>query len=57
MRALVWQCTQDIRCVTVLAPKIEDEQDAIIKGTTCSICGSEAMRPWTLTNASGWKDS
>jgi threonine dehydrogenase-like Zn-dependent dehydrogenase len=41
MRALVWHGTQDIRCDTVPDPKIEDERDAIIKVTTCAICGSD----------------
>jgi threonine dehydrogenase-like Zn-dependent dehydrogenase len=41
MRALVWHGTQDIRCDTVPDPKIEDERDAIIRVTTCAICGSD----------------
>ncbi|GJE42376.1 zinc-dependent alcohol dehydrogenase [Methylobacterium soli] len=41
MRALVWHGTQDIRCDTVPDPKIEDDRDAIIKVTTCAICGSD----------------
>jgi threonine dehydrogenase-like Zn-dependent dehydrogenase len=41
MRALVWHGTEDIRCDTVPDPKIEDERDAIIKVTTCAICGSD----------------
>ena len=40
-RALVWHGTQDIRCDTVPDPKIEDDRDAIIKMTTCAICGSD----------------
>ncbi|MHB2204895.1 zinc-dependent alcohol dehydrogenase [Methylobacterium sp. CM6257] len=41
MRALVWHGTEDIRCDTVPDPKIEDDRDAIIKVTTCAICGSD----------------
>jgi threonine dehydrogenase-like Zn-dependent dehydrogenase len=41
MRALVWHGTQDIRCDTVPDPEIEDGQDAIIKVTSCAICGSD----------------
>jgi threonine dehydrogenase-like Zn-dependent dehydrogenase len=41
MRALCWHGKEDIRCDTVPDPKIEDPRDAIIKVTTCAICGSD----------------
>jgi threonine dehydrogenase-like Zn-dependent dehydrogenase len=41
MRALVWHGTADIRCETVPDPGIEDERDAIVKVTSCAICGSD----------------
>jgi threonine dehydrogenase-like Zn-dependent dehydrogenase len=41
MRALVWHGTTDIRCDTVPDPTIEDGRDAIIKVTSCAICGSD----------------
>ena len=41
MRALVWHGTQDIRCDTVPDPEIEDDRDAIIRVTSCAICGSD----------------
>ncbi len=41
MKALVWHGTQDIRCDTVPDPRIEDDRDAIIKVTSCAICGSD----------------
>jgi threonine dehydrogenase-like Zn-dependent dehydrogenase len=41
MRALVWHGTADIRCDTVADPEIEDDGDAIVKVTTCAICGSD----------------
>ena len=41
MRALVWHGKKDIRCDTVPDPTIEDSRDAIIKVTTCAICGSD----------------
>ena len=41
MKALVWHGTTDIRCDTVPDPKIEQGRDAIIKVTTCAICGSD----------------
>ena len=41
MRALVWHGKEDIRCDTVEDPKIEDPRDAIIKVTSCAICGSD----------------
>jgi threonine dehydrogenase-like Zn-dependent dehydrogenase len=41
MRALCWQGKGDIRCESVPDPTIEDGRDAIIKVTTCAICGSD----------------
>ena len=41
MKALVWHGTQDIRCESVPDPRIEDDRDAIIKVTSCAICGSD----------------
>ena len=41
MKALVWHGTADIRCDTVPDPEIEDGRDAIIKVTSCAICGSD----------------
>jgi threonine dehydrogenase-like Zn-dependent dehydrogenase len=41
MKALVWHGKEDIRCDTVTDPKIEDPRDAIIKVTSCAICGSD----------------
>ncbi|MFE1598547.1 zinc-dependent alcohol dehydrogenase [Methylobacterium sp. ID0610] len=41
MKALVWHGTADIRCESVPDPVIEDDRDAIIRVTTCAICGSD----------------
>ncbi|HSC18595.1 MAG TPA: zinc-dependent alcohol dehydrogenase [Rhizomicrobium sp.] len=41
MKALVWHGKEDIRCDTVTDPEIEDERDAIIRVTSCAICGSD----------------
>jgi threonine dehydrogenase-like Zn-dependent dehydrogenase len=41
MKALVWHGKEDIRCDTVSDPRIEDPRDAIIKVTSCAICGSD----------------
>ncbi|RYB07063.1 zinc-dependent alcohol dehydrogenase [Lichenibacterium ramalinae] len=41
MKALVWHGTADIRCDSVPDPRIEDPRDAIIKVTSCAICGSD----------------
>src|SRR6201995_281765 len=41
MKALVWHGTADIRCDTVPDPRIEEDRDAIIKVTSCAICGSD----------------
>jgi threonine dehydrogenase-like Zn-dependent dehydrogenase len=41
MKALTWHGTGDIRCETVDDPFIQDDRDAIIKVTSCAICGSD----------------
>jgi threonine dehydrogenase-like Zn-dependent dehydrogenase len=41
MRALVWHGKEDIRCDTVTDPEIEGPRDAIVKVTSCAICGSD----------------
>ncbi len=41
MRALVWHGKEDIRCDTVSDPEIQEPRDAIIKVTSCAICGSD----------------
>ena len=41
MRALCWHGKGDVRCDTVPDPKIEHPRDAIIKVTSCAICGSD----------------
>jgi threonine dehydrogenase-like Zn-dependent dehydrogenase len=41
MRALVWHGKEDIRCDEVTDPEIEDPRDAIIRVTSCAICGSD----------------
>ena len=41
MKALVWHAKEDIRYETVPDPEIEEDGDAIIKVTTCAICGSD----------------
>jgi threonine dehydrogenase-like Zn-dependent dehydrogenase len=41
MRALVWHGKEDIRCDIVTDPEIEDARDAIVKVTSCAICGSD----------------
>jgi threonine dehydrogenase-like Zn-dependent dehydrogenase len=41
MKAVVWHGTADIRCESVPDPGIEHERDAIIKVTSCAICGSD----------------
>lgn len=41
MKALVWNGPQDIRCETVPDPTIEHPRDAIIKVSSCAICGSD----------------
>ena len=41
MRALRWHGKHDIRCDTVPDPVMEEGCDAIIKVSTCAICGSD----------------
>ena len=41
MRALVWHGKEDVRYDTVSDPEIEHPRDAIIKVTSCAICGSD----------------
>jgi threonine dehydrogenase-like Zn-dependent dehydrogenase len=41
MRALVWHGTHDVRCDTVPDPRIEAPRDAIVRVTSCAICGSD----------------
>ena len=43
MKALVWHGTTDIRCDSIPDPRIEHERDAIIKVTSCAICGSACI--------------
>ena len=41
MRALCWHGKQDVRYETVPDPRIENPHDAIIRMTSCAICGSD----------------
>ncbi|TDR95653.1 zinc-dependent alcohol dehydrogenase [Enterovirga rhinocerotis] len=41
MKALCWHGKGDIRCETVPDPIIEHPRDAIIRVTSCAICGSD----------------
>ena len=41
MRALRYHGKEDIRCDTVPDPQIEHPRDAIVKVTSCAICGSD----------------
>jgi len=41
MKALCWEGKMDVRCETVPDPRIEHERDAIVKVTSCAICGSD----------------
>jgi threonine dehydrogenase-like Zn-dependent dehydrogenase len=41
MKALVWHGKEDIRYDTVSDPAIEHPRDAIVKVTSCAICGSD----------------
>lgn len=41
MKALVWHGKEDIRYDTVSDPSIEEPRDAIVKVTSCAICGSD----------------
>ena len=41
MRALCWHGKSDIRCDIVPDPRIEEPRDAIVRITSCAICGSD----------------
>ena len=41
MKALCWHGKKDIRCDTVPDPSIEEPRDAIVKVSSCAICGSD----------------
>jgi threonine dehydrogenase-like Zn-dependent dehydrogenase len=41
MKALRWHGKADIRCEEAPDPRIEDARDAIIKVSSCAICGSD----------------
>ena len=41
MKALVWHGKEDIRCETVPDARVEQPTDAVIKVTSCAICGSD----------------
>jgi threonine dehydrogenase-like Zn-dependent dehydrogenase len=41
VRALCWHGKKDIRCDEVPDPRIEEPRDAIVKVTSCAICGSD----------------
>ncbi|MBV9654921.1 MAG: glutathione-dependent formaldehyde dehydrogenase [Acetobacteraceae bacterium] len=41
MKALTWHGKGDIRCESVPDPKIEHPRDAVIRVTSCAICGSD----------------
>ncbi len=41
MKALCWHGKKDIRCDSVPDPQIEHPRDAIVKVTSCAICGSD----------------
>jgi threonine dehydrogenase-like Zn-dependent dehydrogenase len=41
MKALCWHGKKDIRCDNVPDPQIEHPRDAIVKVSTCAICGSD----------------
>ena len=41
MRALRWHGKHDVRCDSVPDPRIEAPRDAIIKVSSCAICGSD----------------
>ena len=41
MRAITWHGKHDMRCEQVPDPKIEEGRDAIIRVTSCAICGSD----------------
>jgi len=41
VRAICWHGKKDVRCDTVPDPVIEEPRDAIVKVTSCAICGSD----------------
>jgi threonine dehydrogenase-like Zn-dependent dehydrogenase len=41
MKALCWHGKKDVRYDTVPDPRIEEPRDAIVKVTSCAICGSD----------------
>ncbi|MEW6707343.1 MAG: zinc-dependent alcohol dehydrogenase [Pseudomonadota bacterium] len=41
MKALCWHGKQDVRCDSVPDPCIEEPRDAIVKVSSCAICGSD----------------
>ncbi|WP_026873459.1 zinc-dependent alcohol dehydrogenase [Inquilinus limosus] len=41
MKALCWHGREDIRCDTVPDPGIEHPRDAVVRVTSCAICGSD----------------
>ncbi|KAB0677198.1 zinc-dependent alcohol dehydrogenase [Aureimonas leprariae] len=41
MKALTWHGKGDMRCESVPDPKLQDARDAIVKVTSCAICGSD----------------
>jgi threonine dehydrogenase-like Zn-dependent dehydrogenase len=41
VKALAWHGKHDVRCEEVPDPKIEHPRDAVIKVTSCAICGSD----------------
>jgi threonine dehydrogenase-like Zn-dependent dehydrogenase len=41
VKALTWHGKSDIRCEEVPDPRIEHPRDAVIKVTSCAICGSD----------------
>ena len=41
MKALCWEGKTDVRYETVPDPRIEHERDAIVKVSSCAICGSD----------------
>ena len=41
MKALCWHDKHDVRYDTVPDPRIEEPRDAIVKVTSCAICGSD----------------
>lgn len=41
MKALVWHGKEDVRCEEVADPKLEHPRDAVVRVTSCAICGSD----------------